>query len=384
MTRKLLIVLIALFTVFSTIAQEEYLDAKAEDDLKIYPGGESYNVQMFPQNFKKKKPKNVVLFIVDGMVLSHLHAALTANKGSLYLENLRYIGLSKTASADRYVTDSAAGGTALSTGQKTNNGSIGVDVNNNPIKTLLEEASAKGLATGLVSTSSITHATPASFIAHQENRSMYEEIAADFLKTNIDVFIGGGYTHFTERKDGRNLVNELRQKGYRIERDINVIENIKEGKLAGLTADVHNERMDKRGDMLPIATNTALNILSNNKKGFFIMIEGSAIDWGAHANNTIYVIEEMLDTDRAIGKVLEFAAKDKNTLVIVTADHETGGMAILDGSYETGMVKAGYTTKGHTGLMVPVLSYGPGAENFIGIMENTDIANKIKELMIGR
>ncbi|NLB91981.1 MAG: alkaline phosphatase, partial [Bacteroidales bacterium] len=145
-----------------------------------------------------------------------------------------------------------------------------------------------------------------------------------------------------------------------------------------------NERMDKRGDMLPIATNTALNILSNNKKGFFIMIEGSAIDWGAHANNTIYVIEEMLDTDRAIGKVLEFAAKDKNTLVIVTADHETGGMAILDGSYETGMVKAGYTTKGHTGLMVPVLSYGPGAENFIGIMENTDIANKIKELMIGR
>ena len=384
MTRKLLIVLIALFTVFSTIAQEEYLDAKAEDDLKIYPGGESYNVQMFPQNFKKKKPKNVVLFIVDGMGLSHLHAALTANKGSLYLENLRHIGLSKTASADRYVTDSAAGGTALSTGQKTNNGSIGVDVNNNPIKTLLEEASAKGLATGLVSTSSITHATPASFIAHQENRSMYEEIAADFLKTNIDVFIGGGYTHFTERKDGRNLVNELRQKGYRIELDINVIENIKEGKLAGLTADVHNERMDKRGDMLPIATNTALNILSNNKKGFFIMIEGSAIDWGAHANNTIYVIEEMLDTDRAIGKVLEFAAKDKNTLVIVTADHETGGMAILDGSYETGMVKAGYTTKGHSGLMVPVLSYGPGAENFIGIMENTDIANKIKELMIGR
>ena len=102
MTRKLLIVLIALFTVFSTIAQEEYLDAKAEDDLKIYPGGESYNVQMFPQNFKKKKPKNVVLFIVDGMGLSHLHAALTANKGSLYLENLRHIGLSKTASADRY------------------------------------------------------------------------------------------------------------------------------------------------------------------------------------------------------------------------------------------------------------------------------------------
>lgn len=384
MTRKLLIVLIALFTGFSSIAQEEYLDAKAEDDLKIYRGGESYAVQTFPQKFKKKKPKNVVLFIIDGMGLSHVHAALTANRGNLYIENLKNIGFSKTSSANRYVTDSAAGGTALAVGQKTNNGSIGVDTDKNPVKSVLEEASAKGLATGLVSVSAITHATPASFIAHQENRSMYEEIADDFLKTNIDVFIGGGYTHFTERKDGRNLVNELRQKGYRIERDINVIENIKDGKLAGLTADVHNGRMDERGDMLPIATNTALNILSNNKKGFFIMIEGSAVDWGAHANNTVYVVEEMLDSDRAIGKALEFAAKDKNTLVIVTADHETGGMAILDGNYETGMVKAGYATKGHTGLMVPILSYGPGAEHFMGIMENEDIPNKIKELLVGK
>jgi alkaline phosphatase len=246
----------------------------------------------------------------------------------------------------------------------------------------LEEAEDKGLATGLVSTSAITHATPASFIAHQEKRNMYEEIAADFLKTDIDVFIGGGYKHFTERKDGRNLVEELKQKGYRVEQDINSIKKVKEGKLAGLTAPGHNGRMEERGDMLPVATNTAINILSNNKKGFFLMVEGSQIDWGAHAGSTIYIVEDMFDFDRTIGVVLEFASKNKETLVIVTSDHETGGMAIVDGNYETGMVKGEFPTGSHTGVMVPVFAYGPGAEKFTGFMDNTDIPKRIRKLLV--
>jgi alkaline phosphatase len=383
MVHKIFILVVFLVAGLTSAAQNDYLDAQAEVNEKIYNGGETYEVKTYPQKFKGKTPKNVILLIGDGMGVSQVQAGYTANKGQLFLQNFKHVGFSNTSSADKYVTDSAAGGTALSTGKKTYNGAIGVDVNKNPVKTILEEAEDKGLATGLVSTSSITHATPASFIAHQESRNMYEEIAADFLKTDIDVFIGGGYKHFTDRKDGRNLAEELKQKGYRVEQDINAIKIVKEGKLAGLTAAEHNGRMEERGDMLPVATSTAINILSNNKKGFFLMVEGSQIDWGGHAGSTIYIVEDMLDFDRTVGKALEFAANNKQTLVIVTADHETGGLAVVDGNNETGMVKGEYPTGSHTGVMVPVFAYGPGAEQFTGIMENTDIPNRIRKLLIG-
>jgi alkaline phosphatase len=383
MTYKVLILLFAILSGYTSFSQNDYLEAKSEDLEKVYVGGPAYEVKMFPANHKGKKPKNVVLFIADGMSLPHMHAGLTANRGKLFLENFKHMGFLKTHSSESYITDSAAGGTAIATGKKTYNAAIGVDMDKRPIKTILQEASEKGLATGLVSTSAITHATPASFIAHQPNRNMYEEIAADFLKTDIDVFIGGGYKHFTSRKDGRNLVEELKTKGYRVEQDINTIKNVNSGKLAGLTAAEHAPRMEERGDMLPVATNTALNILSNNKKGFFLMVEGSQIDWGGHAGSTIYVVEDMLDLDRTVGVALEFAAKNRETLVIVTADHETGGMTILDGNYETGMVKGAFSTGGHTGLMVPVMAWGPGASEFTGIMDNTEVHTKIKKLLIG-
>lgn len=375
---------ITVFLAFSVvaIAQEQYMDAKSEDLEKTYRSNNTYVVKEFPHNFKSKKPKNIILLIGDGMGVSQVFAGLTANKGHLFLENCKYIGFSRTQSSDNYITDSAAGGTALSAGIKTYNGAIGVDTNGNAVKTILEEACEKGLATGLVSTSAITHATPASFIAHQAGRNSYEDIAADFLKTDIDVFIGGGLDHFTKREDGRNLVEELKQKGYSVETELEKIKKVKKGKLAGLTAEVHNGRMNERGDMLPESTETALDILSKNKKGFFLMVEGSQIDWGGHAGSTIYIVEDMLDFDRAIGKTLEFAAKNKETLVIVTADHETGGMALTGGDIANGTVKADYPTGGHTGVMVPVFSYGPGAEEFIGFMENTDIHAKMKKLLL--
>lgn len=383
MLKKLLLFAIIIVIGVQGFAQETYLDAEADDVEKTYLGGKSYDVKTFTQKFKSEKPKNIIFLIGDGMGVSHVFSGLTANKGRLFLENCKYIGFSKTQSSDNYITDSAAGGTALSTGVRTYNGGIGVDPDKNPVKTILEDAEDNGLATGLVSTSAITHATPASYIAHQPSRNMYEEIAADFLKTDIDVFIGGGIQHFTQRKDGRNLLNELKEKGYQVEYDLNKIKNIKKGKLAALTADVHNGRIDERKNMLPVATKTAINILSKNENGFFLMVEGSQIDWGGHAGSTIYIVEDMLDFDQTIGKALEFAAKDGETLVVVTADHETGGMAITGGSFETGVVNAGFPTGGHTAVMVPVFSYGPGAEEFIGIMENTDIHAKMKKLLLG-
>ncbi len=384
MLQKFNLFIISLVLGATVFAQDQYLTAKSEDVEKTYISQKTYEVKEFPQKFKGNKPKNIILLIGDGMGVSQVFAGLTANKGHLFLENCKYIGFSKTQSADNYITDSAAGGTALSSGVKTYNGAIGVDANKNPVKTILEEANENGLATGLVSTSSITHATPASFIAHQEGRGSYEDIAADFLKTDIDVFIGGGLDHFTKRKDGRNLADELKQKGYEVETEMNKIKKVKKGKLAGLTADVHNGRVSERGDMLPVATETALNILDNNKKGFFLMIEGSQIDWGGHAGSAIYVVEDMLDFDQVIGQTLEFAAKDKETLVIITADHETGGMALIGGSMNDGIVKAAFPTTDHTSVMVPVFAYGPGAQEFIGIMENTDIHAKMKKLLLSK
>ena len=382
MLQKLKFFMIFLLLGISVYAQDQYLTAKSEDLEKTYTSQKTYKVKEFTQKFKVDKPKNIIFLIGDGMGVSQVFAGLTANKGRLYLENCKYIGFSKTSSGDNYITDSAAGGTALSAGVKTYNGAIGVDMNKNPVKTILEEASEKGLATGLVSSSAITHATPASFISHQESRSSYEDIAADFLKTDIDVFIGGGLDHFNKRKDGRNLVDELKTKGYQIETDMQKIKKVKKGKLAGFTAQVHNPRMNERGNMLPDATETAINILSNNDKGFFLMVEGSQIDWGGHAASTIYIVEDMLDFDQVIGQALKFAAKDKETLVIVTADHETGGMAITGGSMENGIVQAAFPTGEHTAVMVPVFSYGPGAKEFIGIMENTEIHAKMKKLLL--
>ncbi|WP_203532531.1 alkaline phosphatase [Draconibacterium halophilum] len=384
MTQKLISLYALMIIGLASIAQNNYLNENAEEDEKIYKGVDHYEVKIFPNRFKSKKPQNVILLIGDGMGVAQVFAGITANRGKLFLDNFKSIGFSKTQSANNYITDSAAGGTALSTGVKTYNGAIGVNPDTIPVKTILEQAEEKGLSTGLVSTSSITHATPASFIAHQKNRNMYEEIAADFLKTDIDVFIGGGYKHFTRRKDGRNLVNELTLKGYKVLQDITEIEMINSGKIAGFTASEHNGRIEERKDMLPIATKAAINILDHNKKGFFLMVEGSQIDWGGHAGSTIYIVEDMLDFDKTIGKVLEFASKDGKTLVVVTADHETGGLALTGGEIKTGKVKGEYSTGGHTGVMVPVFAYGPGAEEFEGIYENTVIYDKIKSLLISQ
>lgn len=380
----LLLWIIAGMAVMPAVSQETYRNVPSDDETLVYPGGNFYPVQNYDLKWKGKKPKNIVLLIGDGMGVSHVFAGITANGGRLFLDNFKHVGFSKTSSSSHYITDSAAGGTALSTGVKTYNGAIGVGPDKQPLKTILEEAIEKGLAGGLVSTSAITHATPASFIAHQGARSSYEAIAADFLLTDIDVFIGGGYKHFTDRQDGRNLAKELQDKGYQVLQNIDEVAKVKSGKLAGLTAPEHNGRIAERGNMLPVATKTALNILSQNKKGFFMMIEGSQIDWAGHANNTSYTVEDMLDFDKTIGEVLEFAAKDGQTLVIVTADHETGGIAITGGDFKTGMVKGTFTSKDHTAVMVPVFAWGPGAEQFMGIMENTDIHKRMKQLLLAK
>ena len=335
----------------------------------------AYGVKRF------KKPKNVVLLIGDGMGVAQVYAGITANRGELNISQMRHIGFSQTASADNYITDSAAGGTAMSCGKRTDNGKIAVDQDDKPLKSILKIAEEQGKATGLIATSTITHATPASFIANNVTRGDQAGIASDFLKTDIDLFIGGGRKYFDQREDGRNLVAELKEKGYQVVDGIEAISEVKAGKLAGFIADDRPGKVPERKGQLLTATQTGLNILDDDKDGFFVMIEGSQIDWGGHAQDITYITTEMLEFDQVVGEALRFAAADKETLVIVTADHETSGLAITGGDMNTGEVSGVCPSNKHTAIMVPVFAYGPGAELFMGIYDNTAIFDKINALI---
>lgn len=379
---KYLTILFVLFLSF-------YLPIQSQEDYKDINLHEAYMNEEAPYIVEPinygaiefaKKPRNIILLIGDGMGVSQVFAGYAANGGALHITNMPYSGLSATQSSNRFVTDSGAGGSAISTGIRTYNQAISVDEDGNPLPTILELAEINGKGTGLITTSAITHATPAVFIAHQPKRNMYEEIAADFLEIDIDLFIGGGKSFFEDRKDRRNLIKELEDKGYQIFNTLEEAADVNSGRLGILTSPKHNKRYPERGDILTEATEKAVNMLNKNPKGFFMMVEGSMIDWGGHSNNTGYVVREMLDFDRAVGKALEFAARDKGTLVIVTADHETGGMSIVDGSFEKNEVTGKFSTGKHTAVFVPIFSFGPGAEQFSGIMKNTDIFHKMHEL----
>jgi alkaline phosphatase len=327
-------------------------------------------------------PKNIILIIGDGMGLAHVYAALATNHGHLNLDACTNLGFSKTYSASDFITDSGAGGTAIATGTKTYNGAIGVNTDSLPQKSILEYAEANGLSTGLIATSAITHATPASFIAHVKNRDSYDAIALDFLKTDIDLFIGGGLKNFNNRSDSLNLIDSLNHKGYQVLYTLNDVLKSNQRKIAALLASEAMPRYSKgRGNMLPLAGEKAFEVLSHNRNGFFIMCEASQIDWGAHENDSAYVVEEVLDMDKLVGMALAFAKKDQNTLVIVTADHETGGLSITGGNIRKGEVSMNFATKHHTGVMVPVYAFGPGADNFRGIYENTEIFWKMMQAL---
>lgn len=362
--------------------QGGYKDGKYADDAsgQEQQGFQTHPVASFSDaGLLDNRVKNVVLLIGDGMAIPHITAAMTANQGRLFMANLKYTGLVKTSSSSDYITDSGAGGTAIATGHKTYNGAIGLNQAEEPVKSILEIAEANGLATGLISTSKITHATPAAFIAHNTQRANYEAIAADFLDTDIEVFIGGGEADFAKRKDGNNLLTGLHDRGYEIARTITEVKESRSERLAAFLDEGHLPRYSQRGNILPPATKKALEMLSKDEDGFFLMVEGSQIDWGAHDKDGRYVVEETLDFDRAVGEALTFAARDSNTLVIVTSDHETGGMAVVDGDKEKGQFTARFATGNHTASMVPLFAFGPGAEHYTGIYENTAIFNKMLE-----
>lgn len=324
--------------------------------------------------------KNVIYMIGDGMGLTQFTAAKLFKEVPLAIERAQYVGLQSTWSANNEVTDSAASGTALSTGQKTYNGAIGVNVDKQPIENIREKAAKTGRSTGVVATYSVTNATPAAFVGHVESRNMEEQIAEDYLRSNIDLFFGGGKRFFEKRKDERNISKEMEQKGYFI---VHTMEELKQAprraRIGALLADNGLPRYSKgRGEMLPEATAIALEILSQNPKGFFVMIEGSQIDGGGHDNSGEEIVSETIDFDNAVRVALDFADRNPGTLVVITADHETGGFTLPE-SERKAVYK--FTTGGHTASMIPIYAYGTGAENFTGVMDNTDIPKKMMKLL---
>ncbi|KRD10330.1 alkaline phosphatase [Flavobacterium sp. Root901] len=331
--------------------------------------------------FAKKKPKNVILLIGDGMGLTQIYSGYTANKGQLSLFNIPTQGLSITKASDSYITDSAAGATAMATGHKTNNRFISVDENGKPLELITQQLANKNYKTAIISAGNITDATPAAFYAHQPERSYSEPIANDFLSNPSDILIGGGQNEFKARKDGKDLSKLLMEKGYTFSDQFASLDTIKNNRFVVLEDKAVVSVKNGRGDFLTKSFAKAVNTFSKSKNPFFIMAEGAQIDYGGHQNNVEYIVREMLDFDKLVGKAMEFTDQNPETLLIVTADHETGGLSLIDGSIAKGYVQGSFSTNDHTAVPVPVFAYGAGAQNFSGVYQNTEIYAKILELL---
>ncbi len=334
--------------------------------------------------------RNIILYIGDGMGISQITAGRLKSlgpNGRLNIERMPVTGLLINHAADELITDSAAGATALASGFKTNNGMIGLLPDNTRAVTILEALREKGFAAGLVATSSITHATPACFAAHVPARKMEPEIAAQLVESGVEVMLGGGRAFFipeedsaSKRSDDLNLLERAGQNGYRVVQNRQELQKISEGRVLGLF-NADEMRYEPHEPTLAEMAAKAIELLRGHPNGFFLMVEGSQIDWGAHDNSLDYVVREMLAFDEALKVGLEFARQDRHTLVVATADHETGGLAINDGSLDGKELEAGWTSGHHTGQPVPIFAYGPHSLRFTGIYDNTRVPIIFAELL---
>lgn len=331
---------------------------------------------------KGKKVKNVILMIGDGMSLMHVYTAWAANRGKLWLENAQATGLSKTWAVKKLVTDSGSGGTSLATGVKTVYHAVGVDPEGKQLTSLVDVAKELGKDAGMAVTCRLWDATPCDFFCHNIDRDKEEELVGDYPTSGVDFVFGGGAQKFTNRKDGRDIFKELQKKGYHVSRTLDdFFAYDKNSRIFAVPYDKDTPLPDERGDLLARASMKGISLMNQNKNGFFMMIEGSQLDDYGHFNQLDLLMKETLDFDQTVGEVMKWAAKDGETLVVVTADHETGGLTLVNGNKDEGRVECCFSTKDHSGAMVPVYAFGPGAENFTGIFENTDVFKKIKKLM---
>lgn len=339
-------------------------------------------------NAQGERPKNIIILIGDGMGINYVGASILQNAVSPF-NDFKSIGLSITCSADKLITDSAAGASAIATGYLTNNKYISVDTLGNPLTTIFEYAESLGLSTGVVVSSTVSHATPGAFLGHTKDRNDQITIAEQMVLGNYDVIIGGGLKYFLpknlngDREDQNNLLEILQKKGFQTAKnfpELTAIEDSVKQFYALLEMDGLPEA-SKRNFTLGDLTKQAITHLKNNDNGFVLMIEGSQIDWAGHDHKSKELLEEVNDFSTAITEALNFAKSDGNTLIVVTSDHETGGMSITKGSRNAVELELSYTTTSHTASPVGIFSYGPGEEIFRGIMNINNIGQNLFKLL---
>ena len=346
-----------------------------EPQLSYYVTPNPYDIVSVQEPPVSNEIRNVIFLIGDGMGLEQVSCAWVLNHGKLNLDNMPVVGLSRTYSLSDLITDSAAGGTALAVGQKTTNHHVGTDAEGNPLPSMLVKAQECGKKTGVVVTCHLADATPADFCCHDEERYHYDEIIADYAESGVDYIAGGGLDYFGKsRKDARNIADEMAVKGYAVAHDeVELMEA--HLPILALLADDNMPNALERGDLFRhmVAKGLAELSMQSGDKGFVMMIEGSSIDDWLHANKIDVAMEELLDFDRTLGDVLQWAAADGHTLVVVTADHATGALTLQDGNLEEGRIGVAFGNDGHNGIAVPYYVWGPGRDRFGGIKENSEL-----------
>jgi alkaline phosphatase len=338
----------------------------ASNSSKVY-------IPTYKTDQKNTPVKNVILLIGDGNGLSQISSAALANNGALSVTQLKSIGFIKTQSADDFTTDSAAAGTALATGKKTNNRAIGTDTLRKPITNILEILQKRKFSTGVITTDEITGATPAAFYAHREERSDTEGISKDLLSSKLNLFIGGGAATF------KNTLLDSKFKLLASVKEMQTVTNDTVGVF--IAPNRVPSVLEGRGDLLAEATKYSLEFLNKKNKPFFLMIEGAQIDSFGHVNNAAGIVSETIDFDTAITQALIFADQNEGTLVIITADHETSGFAIPQGNVKKHKIEGDFITNDHTAVMVPIFSYGPHSQDFQGVYENNEVFHKILSIL---
>ncbi len=337
------------------------------------------------QQPQQPQVRNIIFVVGDGMGVAQVYTSLVAQQGdnSVFLR-FPYTGFSRTYSHNRYTTDSGAGGSALMTGHKVENYHIALGPDSTHYPSFLTTAKRLfGKAAGFVVTSSVLDATPASTYAHVTNRKLFDSISMQMARCDFEVMVGGNLNRFkTEnRHDGFAPLDTLQARGYAMAYNTMDLMSLQGRRICGLLSPNDPPKAMDRGRWLTMGTMKAIETLNVSDNGFVLMVEGSQIDWACHANDSAYLLAELADFEDMLQNVLDFAQQDGHTLVVVTADHETGGLSLLGGSIAEGRSNLTWATGNHSGLMVPVFAFGPGAENFTGIMQNTDFYNKLLKLL---
>jgi len=334
--------------------------------------------------------KNIIFLIGDGMgntAISASRIKAVGAYGMLQMDRMPIAGFVRTGSADRLIPDSAAASTAMATGYRVPNGVISQTPGGHKLITILEACQAQGKSTGLIATSAITHATPAGFAGHVPARETEARIAEQLLERRVDVLLGGGLAYFipqskaeSRRQDERNLLYEARDDGYAVFHKKEDMLSVDRNRMLGLFAP---EGMVTKPPEPSLAEMTAkaISVLRKNGKGFFLLVEGSQIDWAIHEKNFDKTVKQILDFDQAVGVALAFAEGSKETLVVVTADHETGTLALTGGTMDGTHLAYSWHSTRHTPATVPLYAFGPGAEKFSGFQDNTDIPIAMARLL---